>query len=266
MALQSKSYSVGTGAWDATYVGFVLTLNITENSISQANNTSNISYELILSNPNNNYPYNVASATRYVELVLGSHTLSQNVTGSWIFDSSTKKKVLLSGSVDIKHADDGSSSIDVYAKMPRLRTDGAGPQEMVISDTMTLTSIQREYTNKVDPNGGYRVSDSNTSVITFTKKYGEIEIISERKRDGYALIGYTMTNSDNGSTTDIGGATLSFDNSTKTATFKQGSKPITLIAQWSIISHINFNGQTVTSIVFNGQPVNSLIYNGTKIF
>ncbi len=142
MDIQTKTYTVGTGAWDSTYVGFVLTLNIIENSVSQADNTSNISYELILSNPNNQYPYEAGSATRYVELVLGPHTLSQDVTGAWVFNSSTTQKVLLSGSVDIAHKADGSFMMGVYAKMPRLRTDGAGPQEMVISDTMALTPIQ----------------------------------------------------------------------------------------------------------------------------
>ena len=142
MALQTKTYAVGTGNWDSTYVGFVLTLTITENSTSQVNNTSNISYELVLSNPNHNYTYEVNSETKYVELVLGPHALSQDVTDAWVFNSVTTQKVLLSGNVDVAHNADGSLTMGVYAKMPRLRTDGSGPQEMVISDTMALTSIQ----------------------------------------------------------------------------------------------------------------------------
>lgn len=190
MALQTKTYTVGTGVWDSTYVGFVLTLNITENSTSQANNTSNISYELILSNPNNQYTYEVSSATRYVELVLGSHTLSQDVTGSWVFNSSTTQKVLLSGSVDIAHNSDGSSTINIYAKMPTLRTDGKGPQEMVISDAMTLTSIQRIFTNTIHHvklrNDGSEVSRETTS---FTATYGTNVTIPSSHVKSYT--GYT---------------------------------------------------------------------------
>ena len=186
MALQTKSYSVGTGSYDSTYVGFVLTLNITENSTSQASNTSNISYELILSNPNNQYPYEVGNATRYVELMLGSHNLSQNVTGSWVFNSSTRQKTLLSGSLDIAHNTDGSLTLGIYAKMPRLRTDGKGPLEMVISDTMVLTGIQRIFTNTIHHvklrNDGSEVSRETTS---FTALYGSTVTIPKSHIQDY---------------------------------------------------------------------------------
>ena len=103
------------------------------------------------------------------------------------------------------------------------------------------------FTSRVDANGGYRASDGSTDVILFDRKYRETEPINERRRTGYILTGYKLTNSNNGSTTDIGGAVITFDNSTKTATFTQGSVPITLIAQWTPINYtVIFNGNGAT--------------------
>ncbi|MEF2836920.1 MAG: InlB B-repeat-containing protein [Oscillospiraceae bacterium] len=104
------------------------------------------------------------------------------------------------------------------------------------------------YTNKVDPNGGYRASDNSTEVITYNKNYGETETISERRRTGYTLTGYKVTNSNNGSTTDLGGAVFTFDSSTKTGSLKQGTVPITLTAQWKVNTYtVRFNGNGATS-------------------
>ena len=104
------------------------------------------------------------------------------------------------------------------------------------------------YTLKIDANGGYRVSDNSTAVISVTKAFGSTEHISERKRTGYTLTGYVITNTSSGSTTDIGGATLTFDSSTKTAEFKQGSVAVTLTAQWKINTYtVTFNGNGGTS-------------------
>ena len=89
------------------------------------------------------------------------------------------------------------------------------------------------YTLSIDPNGGYRVSDNSTAVITVTKNYQASENISERRKTGYTLTGYTLKNTASGSTTDIGGATFTFNNSTKTGMFTQGAVACTLVAQWT---------------------------------
>lgn len=106
---------------------------------------------------------------------------------------------------------------------------------------------RNSYTNKVDPNGGYRASDNSTEVITYDKNCGETETISERRRTGYTLTGYKVTNSTNGSTTDLGGAVFTFDSSTKTGSLKQGTVPITLTAQWRANTYtVSFNGNGAT--------------------
>lgn len=89
------------------------------------------------------------------------------------------------------------------------------------------------YSLSIDPNGGYRVSDNSTAVITVTKNYQASENISERRKTGYTLTGYTLKNTASGSTTDIGGATFTFNNSTKTGVFTQGTVACTLVAQWT---------------------------------
>ena len=115
------------------------------------------------------------------------------------------------------------------------------------SVTVTAKWEAKNFTSRVDANGGYRASDGSTDVILFDRKYRETEPISERRRAGYILSGYKVTNSNNGSTTDIGGAVFIFDNSTKTGTFTQGSVPITLIAQWTPINYtVIFNGNGAT--------------------
>ena len=115
------------------------------------------------------------------------------------------------------------------------------------SVTVTAKWEAKNFTSRVDANGGYRASDGSTDVILFDRKYRETEPISERRRAGYILSGYKVTNSNNGSTTDIGGAVFTFDNSTKTGTFTQGSVPITLIAQWTPINYtVIFNGNGAT--------------------
>ena len=123
-------------------------------------------------------------------------------------------------------------------------TATSGGTQISASTTMPAQNITyyaqwtiNSYPLKIDPNGGYRASDSSTSVITVNKNYKATENISERKRTGYILIGYDMKNTSNGSTTDIGGATFTFDSSSKTGKFTQGSVPITLVAKWEAIKY-----------------------------
>ena len=88
------------------------------------------------------------------------------------------------------------------------------------------------YTLTIDPNGGYRASDNDSSVMKVNYQYGHVEIISERKKDGYALIGYEMFNTDTGSADDVKGSKFEFDSSTNIGTFTQGAANITLRATW----------------------------------
>ena len=88
------------------------------------------------------------------------------------------------------------------------------------------------YTLTIDPNGGYRASDNDSSIMKVNYQYGHVESISERKKDGYTLIGYEMFNTDTGSADDVKGSKFEFDSSTNIGTFTQGAANITLKATW----------------------------------
>ena len=129
---------------------------------------------------------------------------------------------------------------------------GNGTYQKTVTDgsIIEIRTAYQEYLLTITPNGGYRVEDNNTDVITVTKTYGATEDIRERRRNNYTLVGYTVANSSNGSTTDLGGATFSFDNNTKIGTFKQGSVPCTLIPQWTPNTYtITFNGNGGTTVI-----------------
>lgn len=140
----------------------------------------------------------------------------------------------------------------------------------LISSTTKLTDHITYYAHwtinsyelRIDPNGGHRVPDNITGIVTVTKEYGTTERISERQRIGYTLTGYTVKNTSNGSTTDVGGASFSFNDSTKEGNFTQGTTGITLIANWTpniysvTLDHMNANKAGTTAYWY--------LYNTTK--
>ena len=110
-------------------------------------------------------------------------------------------------------------------------------EALAVRTTGDLTFEAKWEVNKYDltinPNGGYRASDNNTEIITITKDYNSTENVTEYKKRGYTLTGFTMTNTVSGSTTDLGGAKFVFSEDTRTGVYTQGTVPITLTAQWS---------------------------------
>lgn len=127
-----------------------------------------------------------------------------------------------------------------------VHADKASVKNLSATQGATITFYAKwtinSYTLLINPNGGYRVSDNSTAVITVTKNYKASENISERRKTGYTLTGYTLKNTASGSTTDIGGATFTFDNSTKTGVFTQGTVACTLVAQWTANNYtISYN-------------------------
>ena len=116
------------------------------------------------------------------------------------------------------------------------------------------------YTGIVDSNGGYRVNDGTYDLTMINAKNGDTQVITERRRNGYTLNGYTLTNVLTASTTDLGGASITFDPSTKQALYTQGTESLYVTANWSINNYtltINPNGG-----VLNGTTNNST-YNIT---
>ena len=120
-----------------------------------------------------------------------------------------------------------------YSWVDQANTNNAYTQITSACLSKTLVLRINTYTLSIDPNGGYRVSDNSTAVITVTKEYNSGESISERRKSGYTLTGYTLKNTATGSTTDVGGTTFSFNSSTKTGVFTQGTVACTLVAEWT---------------------------------
>ena len=140
---------------------------------------------------------------------------------------------LFSKTITVTYSNDGNASITAKAKIKLTSSSTTPLSSNYQGGTQALTKqAAQTYTLKINPNGGYRVSDNVTDVISITKNFGETEDISEIRKDGYTLTGYNIINTASGSTTDIGGAKITFNNSTKTAVFTQGSKDVTVIAQW----------------------------------
>ncbi len=104
-----------------------------------------------------------------------------------------------------------------------------------IPDHCSMDFDYGEYSLTIDPNGGYRVSDNDSSIMKASYPFGHVETISERRKIGYTLVGYTLSNTDTGGTsaTDLKRTSFTFDKSTKTGTYTQGAANITLKAKWS---------------------------------
>ena len=124
----------------------------------------------------------------------------------------------------------------------------------------------KTYTLTVDPNGGYRESNGSTAISTSTVAYGATSTIGVRKRDGYTLVGYTIKRTSDGSTTNIGGATVTLDSSTKTATFKQGSVAVTLVAQWQSLGYtVTYDLNTGGTAGASGVPSSQEVSAGSSV-
>ena len=132
-----------------------------------------------------------------------------------------------------------------------------------VSGTNVLLYLPRHsdyYTGIVDSNGGYRVNDGTYDLTMINAKNGEVQVITERRRNGYTLTGYSLTNTISSSPNELGGASITFDPSTKQALYTQGTESLYVTANWSINNYtltINPNGG-----VLNGTTNNST-YNIT---
>ncbi len=137
-----------------------------------------------------------------------------------------------------------------------------------VSGTNVLLYLPRHndyYTSIVNANGGYRVNDGTYNLTMINAKNGDTQVITERRRNGYTLNGYTLTNVLTASTTDLGGASITFDPSTKQALYTQGMESVFITANWQANNYtltVNPNGG-----VLNGTTNNStfnIAYGSTE--
>lgn len=160
MASMSKTVQLGS-YWK-------MTLNVSESSTSTANNTSTLSYSLVLTSTGGSAQYNGA----------GSYAI--NINGSRVRSGTVNLNVgtygsvtLASGSTTVGHNNDGSKTVSVSASYSSAASAYYLPSSGSTSGSLTLTKIPRA--SKIDTFTGSTVDGTFTvaytkSVSTYTDK------------------------------------------------------------------------------------------------
>lgn len=137
MALQTKTFSYGSLAYQSESNAYVLELIVTEESVDQIANTSQISYKLQLrSGPNNRF-------SAYIDCAVTLAGQTQSLTGMGIGAAYNHTYTLLTGTVTVPHREDGTLDMVLRASIDTPQTNPYAPPDITISDTMTLTAIPR---------------------------------------------------------------------------------------------------------------------------
>lgn len=133
MALQTKTFSWGSYAYQSESNAYVLELKLTENSTSTANNTSSVSYELILKSGNQNrFTGDVDSVIKLNGSVVASSTyhVTAAYNSSW---------TLQSGTATVKHNSDGSLNMPIEVSINTYNS--YAPPDKTLNWSWTLTKI-----------------------------------------------------------------------------------------------------------------------------
>lgn len=137
-----------------------MTLNVSESSTSTANNTSALSYSLVLTSTGGSAQYNGA----------GSYAI--NINGSRVRSGTVNLNVgtygsvtLASGSTTVGHNNDGSKTVSVSASYSSAASAYYLPSSGSTSGSLTLTKIPRA--SKIDTFTGSTVD--GTFTVTYTK-------------------------------------------------------------------------------------------------
>lgn len=136
MALQTKTFSWGDYAWQSYSNAYVIDLILTENSVSQDGNSSEIGYELILRSGNQNrFNGQIDSVLRFngEEIDSGSRSISAAYNDSW---------TLLSGTTIVDHNSDGSLTMPI--EMSIKTYNSYAPPSTTQNWKWALTDIPRE--------------------------------------------------------------------------------------------------------------------------
>ena len=185
----------------------------------------------------NHFWLNVDTYLRIETTLTNTYTVLKN--GLTSFDDGDAATSYIAYSTDSTYLSSATSKLTVtnYQTYHQHSTD---------IKTNYLVCEYKSYNVTFHPNGGYRVSDSNSNPVTIPYDYGHEERISERARTGYTLTGYTVTDTDGGS--NIGGATTTFDSTKKTGSVKVGYADIIVKMDWTPnVYKVTLNNQSATS-------------------
>lgn len=141
MALQTKTISVSCDH------GYGLELRLTENSVSAADNTSELAWALVLTSG----AYHFIDYRIGWSVTLNGTAVSTQAWASAAYRSMSKNSqlTLAAGSVTVPHGSDGSKTLTASASMTMARSDispvsgSSGTGTVNLSGTMALTDIPR---------------------------------------------------------------------------------------------------------------------------
>lgn len=158
MALQSKIFSWGSYAYGSESNAYVLELTLTENSTSQADNTSSITYSLVLKSGNQNrFQGDVTSKLKFNGTLVASKTENKylDFNSSW---------TLLSGTTSVKHSDDGSLTMPIEVSIDTTDSNQYAPPDKTLNWSWPLTQITR-YTKCTAPTSFVMTPDTSMGVF-----------------------------------------------------------------------------------------------------
>ena len=165
MALQTKIFTTGDYAWHSWSNGYVLSLQLTQESMDSEKNTSLISYLLTLSNTDNSrflsndYSWTISIGGKSIAIRNFDFDLSQNFT----------TQTIVSGQITVSHGVDGSLDMPYSVSIPNVQSFVSyGPPAMSLSGTWALTAIPK----KVVLTSATDFSDIENPVITYSNLAG----------------------------------------------------------------------------------------------
>ena len=135
MALQTKVFTWGSYAYKSASNAYVLELTLTENSVDQGNNRSNISYKLVLkSGSNNRFQGDVTSTLKLNGVQVASKTENKylDYNSSW---------TLQEGTANVTHGADGTLNMPVVVVIDT--ANPYAPPDKTLSWSWALTTIPR---------------------------------------------------------------------------------------------------------------------------
>lgn len=135
MALQTKVFTWGSYAYKSESNAYVLELTLTENSVDQGNNRSNISYKLVLkSGSNNRFQGDVTSTLKLNGVQVASKKANKylDYNSSW---------TLQEGTANVTHGADGTLNMPVVVVIET--ANPYAPPDKTLSWSWALTTIPR---------------------------------------------------------------------------------------------------------------------------
>lgn len=195
MALQTKVFTWGSYAYQSESNAYVLELTLTENSVDQGSNRSNISYKLVLkSGSNNRFTGQIDSVLKLagVQAASGSKQITAAYNSSW---------TLLEGTTNVTHNQDGALNMPIEVSINTYNS--YAPPDKTLSWSWALTTIPRA--SSITSAANVILGDAcsvqwtpNSASFRYKLKFSvgnwsyTTGVIHPNKTSAYTYIGYTI--------------------------------------------------------------------------